>query len=113
MPLLHVGPYRLVGDRINLDGEVLCSSPRRSSNIEVTGGSVRCARNVRLIRIHDQRGHAFERLYVGFVSIHMLEENPIAPANCHLAVALRIIGKAYAGCRIEEMALHAAYGNPG
>src|ERR1700746_128088 len=86
VPLLHVGPVDLVGDG---DGRNGAGRALRA------GGHIAVADDVADSSVGRKRRSALlEKLGVGFVAVHVLEEDAVAATNGPLAVAKGIVSKA-------------------
>src|SRR5262249_31786220 len=78
VPLLHIGPDGLVGNGVHREREQQAAADAAIAvHVELRSGQYRWWR-------------AFQRLGVAFVAVGMLEEDAVAAADGHLAVALGI-----------------------
>ena len=99
VPLLNVRPRDLGGDGNRADWE---KEPAACANVRVSRDIVLR----RVLRIRS--GALLQDFGVSFVAIHVFEENAIASADGHFAVAERIPSEAQTRSRIDEFVLHAA-----
>jgi len=103
VPLLHVGPLDSVRDgdgseRAGRPGGSLASSNTWVPTWNVADGSVR----------REGRCALLEKFGVGFVAVHVLEEDAISPADGPFAVTDGIVGEAEARPWIDPLVFKTA-----
>src|SRR5579884_2794554 len=104
MPLLHIGPYGLGGDRDVGEREAE-QAALPGAYIRVTG--LRGIGEGLGLRLYQWSG-TFEGFAVGFVAVGVLVENAVAAADSGFAVAEYIESETDARRRIKQVSGHAA-----
>src|SRR5262249_14123283 len=102
IPLLHVRPLHMVWNGDGAKGAGKCSRPAGAANRIIPRGLTNDS-------VHRQgSGAKLQRLRVGFVAVHVLEEDAVTSANGPLAIAEGVIGKTEPRTRIDPLVRHAA-----
>src|SRR5580700_4102644 len=112
VPLLHVRPYGLIWNCIDRKREYrhcACTGANACvTAVGTTGARAHASGDVRLRSPHYEGRRTFQRFRIGFVAIGVFEENTVAAADSHLAVALGIPRKTDTRGGVEEMSIQAA-----
>src|SRR5260370_20758785 len=110
VPLLHVRPQSLVGNRKRRKREDRHGTSATADACVTAAGST-CGAGARLDEglcgVQNKRGRAFQRFGAAFVAVGVFVENTVAAANGHLAIALGIKREPDARGGGEEMSLQA------
>src|SRR5450759_5979716 len=99
VPLLHVGPDHLIGNRNEAEGE------RRG---QFSSSDIRVTNDIALRRALQQgRGLSLHAFGVRLVSVAVLKEDAITTADRCFAVSPRVVGKADPRSGVEQVSLGA------
>src|SRR5215469_6967025 len=100
MPLLHIGPHRLVRNRSHIEREI-----ERDITSVRTLPDVLVSQDIELLGRQDNRRGSFQRLRIALAAVRMLEKYSVPCANGHLSFSCGVIGKAQARSEIRKMSL--------